>query len=449
MNKLLLLLIIFMLFINVASAAENITAPSASVELHGEKTDVVIGEDIVLKLSAVNIITKPMMTVQVILIPPSGMSVTSSEFVTSGAGQFTSTFNISTGAGKDIEVRIKTNQAGDFQVRGRVIYYFGNDQSTAEDHTLSLPIKVRTPPPTPLDERTAVEKTTGLSKTTLMIFGILVLLLILMIYISMRKSAQAEAAILASVQLYGEKTDVVMGDDIVLKLSAVNVIAKPPMTVQVIISPPSGMSMISSEFVTSGAGQYTSSYTVDPGAGKDFEVRIKPNQTGDFEVKGRVVYYFGKDRKKAKDQTLSLPVKVRPGENEYEHAAKIGVADVRSQHAVKNEVLEFERQQKVKEAETDLLIEQKESESDFEEARRGIEALRLLKQAKAEGKKDGYDMEGDNKGTTVKFGRSGSINVNGSIIQRAAIAADAKKCPHCGAALPKYAGFCGECGAKL
>ena len=449
MKKLLLLSIIFMLFINAVSAAENTTAPSASVELHGEKTDVILGEDIVLKLSAVNIITKPMMTVQVILIPPSGMSVTSSEFVTSGAGQFTSTYNISTGAGRDIEVRIKTNQAGDFEVRGRVIYYFGNNQSTAEDRTLSLPIKVRTPPPTPVDTRTAVEKTTGLSKNSLMILGILALLLILIIYISRRRSAQAEALISASVQLYGERTDVVMGEDIVLKLSAVNVITKPAMTVQVIISPPSGMSVTSSEFVTSGAGQYTSSYTVDPGAGKDFEVRIKPNQPGDFEVKGRVVYYFGKDRKNAKDKTLSLPVKVRPGENEYEHAAKIGVADVRSQHAVKNEVLEFERQQKVKDAETNLLIEQKENESDFEEARRGIEALRLLKQAKAEGKMAGNDQEGDNKGTTIKLGRSGSITVNGSIITRAAIAADTKKCPHCGAKLPKYAGFCGECGNKV
>lgn len=449
MKKILLLTIIFMLFINVASAVENNASPSASIELHGEKTDVVLGEDIVLKLSAVKIITKPMMTVQVILIPPSGMSVTSSEFVTSGAGQFTSTFNISTDTGRDIEVRIKTNQAGDFEVKGKVIYYFGNNQSTAEYLTLSLPIKVRTPPPTPVDTRTAVEKTTGLSKNSLMILGILALLLILIIYISRRRAAQAGAAILASVQLYGEKTDVVMGEDIVLKLSAVNVIAKPPMAVQVIISPPSGMSVTSSEFVTSGAGQYTSSYTVDPGAGKDFEVRIKPNQTGDFEVKGRVVYYFGKDRKNAKDQTLSLPVKVRPGENEYEHAAKIGVADVRSQHAVKNEVLEFERQQKVKDAETEMLIEQKESEADFEEARRGIEALRLLKQAKAEGKKAGDYHEGDNKGTTIKLGRSGSITVNGSIIQRAAVAADTKKCPYCEAKLPKYAGFCGECGGKL
>ncbi len=449
MKKILCPLIIFILLITVASAAENVTAPSASVELYVEKTDVVLGEDIILKLSAVKFINKPVMTVQVILIPPSGMSVISSEFVNSGAGQFTSTYNISTGDVRDIEVIIKTQQAGDFEVKAKVMYYFGNDQSTAEYLEKSLPIKVRTPPPTPVDTRTAVEKTTGLSKNTLIILGILALLLILIIYMSRRKSAQAEAAILASVQLYGEKTEVVMGEDIVLKLSAVNVITKPAMTVQVIISPPSGMSVTSSEFVTSGAGQYTTTYTVAPGAGKDLEVRIKPHQTGDFEIKGRVVYYFGKDRKNSKDLSLALPIKVKPGENEFELAAKLGVADVRSQHAVKSEVHEFERQQKVKDAEANILIEQKESEADFEEARRGIEAYRLLKQAKSEGKKNGPDQEKDDKAPAIKFGGSGSIIVNSSIIQRAAIAADSKKCPHCGSKLPKYAGFCGECGNKI
>ncbi len=133
--------LVFLLLVNTVLAAEN-----ASVVLHGEKTDVVLGEDIILKLSAVNIITEPVMTVQAILIPPSGMSVTSSEFVTSGAGQFTSTFKLDPGAGKDIEVRIKTNQAGDFNVTGRVIYFFGDDKSTKEDYSLNLPIVVRIPP---------------------------------------------------------------------------------------------------------------------------------------------------------------------------------------------------------------------------------------------------------------------------------------------------------------
>ncbi len=116
---------------------------TASVNLHGEKTDVVMGEDILLRLSAVNLITKPKMHVQVIIIPPSGMSVTSSEFSKSAAGQFTTNYQLEPGDGKDIEVRIRSNQIGDFNVYGRIIYYFGDDMDKAEDQTLNLPIKVR------------------------------------------------------------------------------------------------------------------------------------------------------------------------------------------------------------------------------------------------------------------------------------------------------------------
>jgi len=139
--KISILFFTLLFLVNTVFAAEN-----ASVVLHGEKTDVVLGEDIILRLSAVNIITKPVMTVQVILIPPSGMSVTSSDFVTSGGGQYTSTFNLTPGAMKPIVVGIKTNQAGDFNVTGRVIYYFGGDLSTKEDYSLSLPIVVSVPP---------------------------------------------------------------------------------------------------------------------------------------------------------------------------------------------------------------------------------------------------------------------------------------------------------------
>ncbi len=116
--------------------------PSASVSLHGEKTEVVSGEDILLKLSAVNLITKPTMHVQVIIIPPSGMMVSSSAFVQSGAGQYTTTYDLEPGQGRDIEVRIESSQVGDFNVEGRVVYYFGDDIKNAEDYTLKLPIKV-------------------------------------------------------------------------------------------------------------------------------------------------------------------------------------------------------------------------------------------------------------------------------------------------------------------
>ena len=128
----------------VASAGLLPTAPrNASVKLHGERTDVVIGDNILLKLSAVNLITKPVMHVQVIIIPPSGMSVASSGFAMSGAGQFTSDYEIEPGVGRNIEVVIVANQVGNFTVEGVVVYYFGDDMENYEDYTLELPIRVR------------------------------------------------------------------------------------------------------------------------------------------------------------------------------------------------------------------------------------------------------------------------------------------------------------------
>ena len=124
---------------------------SASVSLQGEKTNVIIGEEIRLKLSAVNLITKPIMHVQVIIIPPSGMSVSSSELVDSGAGQYTTTYDLEPGKGKDIEVKILANHVGNFDVKGRAVYYFGDNKKNAEDHALNLPIQVEEldPKPTP------------------------------------------------------------------------------------------------------------------------------------------------------------------------------------------------------------------------------------------------------------------------------------------------------------
>lgn len=119
---------------------------SVSIDLHGEKTDVVLGEDILLKLSAVNYISMPKMHVQVIIIPPSGMSVTSSEFSMSGAGQFTSDYELDPGKGRDIEVRIKSNQVGDFNVKGKVVYYFGDEKEKYEEKPVNLPITVRKEP---------------------------------------------------------------------------------------------------------------------------------------------------------------------------------------------------------------------------------------------------------------------------------------------------------------
>ena len=37
-------------------------------------------------------------------------------------------------------------------------------------------------------------------------------------------------------------------------------------------------------------------YKLEPSDSKDIEIRIRPNQIGDFNVKGVIVYYFGDDK---------------------------------------------------------------------------------------------------------------------------------------------------------
>lgn len=121
----------------------TITNQTASIDLHGEKTDVELGENIRLRLSVVNYITNPIMYTQIIIIPPSGMSVTSTDFVKSPAGQYTSDFELEPGKGKDIEVDIISNQVGTFNITGKVVYFFGEDKNTGEYHNINLPVNVR------------------------------------------------------------------------------------------------------------------------------------------------------------------------------------------------------------------------------------------------------------------------------------------------------------------
>jgi hypothetical protein len=107
------------------------------------------------------------------------MSVSSTEFVESGAGQYTTTYEIEPGKGRDIEVRIAANQVGDFNVTGRVVYYFGNNKKEGEDYTLDLPIKVdeADPQPIPEDKSLSIPDIPGLGFPGL----ILILMLVFMV----------------------------------------------------------------------------------------------------------------------------------------------------------------------------------------------------------------------------------------------------------------------------
>lgn len=116
----------------------------------------------------------------------------------------------------------------------------------------------------------------------------------------------------ASIALHREKTRVEVGEEVLLKLSIVNYISnREPMKVQLIIAPPSGMSVTSTEFTQSTTGQSTSDYTLNPGQNRDIEIKLKANEIGNFNVEGRVIYYFGENKTSAVVKPFKKPITVK------------------------------------------------------------------------------------------------------------------------------------------
>jgi len=126
-----------------------VTTPSpkpqeVNIHLDVQSTRVSVGQDIVLNLSADNLKTKTTMTVELTLEIPSGMTVTSTEFVKGDKGQYTASYSVEPGSIRQTEVHIRANQEGSFIITGQLAHYFAWDKPTAEYQTLSLPVTVKT-----------------------------------------------------------------------------------------------------------------------------------------------------------------------------------------------------------------------------------------------------------------------------------------------------------------
>jgi len=111
-----------------------------SVYFGTTRTTINKGEDAIFTLSAVNPIGNPSMTVQLILKPPSGVSVTSSSFAKAGSGIYTCTQVIESGDNvRSIEVCLTGNQAGTHEIASEVYYMFeGGSKSPTRYDTLTL-----------------------------------------------------------------------------------------------------------------------------------------------------------------------------------------------------------------------------------------------------------------------------------------------------------------------
>jgi len=98
------------------------------------------------------------MTVQLILKPPSGVSVTSSSFAKAGSGIYTCTQTIESGdTVRSIEVHLTGGQAGTHEIASEVYYRFdGSPKSPTRYETLTLIVEPGYAP-APTDTTTKVE----------------------------------------------------------------------------------------------------------------------------------------------------------------------------------------------------------------------------------------------------------------------------------------------------
>ena len=106
------------------------------------------------------------------------------------------------------------------------------------------------------------------------------------------------------------RTTIKKGEDAIFTLSAVNPIGNPPMTVQLILKPPSGVSVTSSSFAKAGSGIYTCTQTIESGDNvRSIEVRLTGNEVGTHEIESEVYYMFeGSPKSPTRYDTLTLIV---------------------------------------------------------------------------------------------------------------------------------------------
>ena len=94
-------------------------------------------------------------------------------------------------------------------------------------------------------------------------------------------------------QLRADRTIINKGEESILTLSVTNIITKPPMEAQFILTIPAGVQVTSTELIASGGGQYSTTYTLKPGDTTYISARIQGKEEGNFVMEGRLIYHFG------------------------------------------------------------------------------------------------------------------------------------------------------------
>ena len=125
----------------IAVATPDLGCPC--VYLHAERTDISLGQSAKFSLEMLNGLTKPEMTVQLILRIPSGWSVDGRGFDNECSGQCSAVYTVPTSKQERIEIFVKPNEAGDYRLEGTTQWFFTGDPSNARVETEVMSVSVR------------------------------------------------------------------------------------------------------------------------------------------------------------------------------------------------------------------------------------------------------------------------------------------------------------------
>ena len=95
------------------------------VALHGDKTETAVGEPVTLTFAAVNAITLPELTAQMVIPIPSGWVAKSTEWTDACTALCNLAMKIPKGENRTTRVEIYPNESGDFSLRATLIWFAG------------------------------------------------------------------------------------------------------------------------------------------------------------------------------------------------------------------------------------------------------------------------------------------------------------------------------------
>ncbi len=119
----------------------RVSKKGPSVIFQATKNIIKIGENAIFTLGALNPIGNPNMSVQLILKTPNGISVSGSSFAETGAGMYTTTYEIEPGDNmKYITLNLLGNEIGNHNVEAEIHYTIQGENTVIQNKVLQLEI---------------------------------------------------------------------------------------------------------------------------------------------------------------------------------------------------------------------------------------------------------------------------------------------------------------------